>query len=781
VSGLAGNPDGVDPLRHPKLRRWDGVGAIKFGAGLPADAGSDLEDGVQVRFTAGSYRTGDYWTIPARTATSEQSGNVEWPTAPGTTTPLDQPPAGIRHRYCRIAMVKWDGSKAEIEDCRCIFSPLTRLGGFFYVGGDGQEARPGQPMPQPLQVGIFNSGMFNNCAPVAGSSVRFTTQSGGRLAANIAGLGAAGNSITVATDSNGIASVAWQLEAALGTPSQTVEARLLNPEGVPLPQVIFFHGNLSIAGEVAYDPKKCKNLAGVKTVEEALDEICRQLGQSGNCHPFLDELRSDGVIQTPSRKQGEPPRLGLAVRRGKDTSSTDNEPTTVRYEAGIAYAHGCRHVIDKGGELEVDENLVLQWVVVNAVGIVEVLKDPIPPKDVALLAAVSTRNGSVQRIVDVRRDLTHLDEQLEQTRHEVAGARRDAREYVPLLAGTIRDLKFRNDDGIAGFRDGRNHAFDTSGAVPSLVFDGRSIWFPNFQKQQLLRIDRYATDLSNAEVIQVDFPLFAGAFDGTSVWFTSPFPSGALKTTSVVSVDIATREVRSITVPGIPMSILFDGDFLWVTTTDNMTLLQIDVNLNQIVRIIPFGAAVAPGGITGSGAAALVRPLALEFDGEFIWISGTLGTLFRLKKPFGALEPVPITRGANEVSSDVFNLAFDGSHLWMLQIDGGLRKLDVLTRKSKALTLRIKSQAIRSILFDGSYMWLIQDDPEIGRELIKIDARTTTVIGSFDLPHLPLTSPAFPMRLQAFDGTHYWYPYKAGAGGDDPENKSPGFQKILIG
>ena len=235
---LASTPEGVDPARHPRLRRWDGAGAIKFAK--TGDGYIPLEDGIQVRFTAGSYRTGDYWMIPARTATSEeQSGNIEWPVDPATTLPLSRPPAGIVHHYCRIAMVSVgaDRKVTVTDDCRCLFSPLTRLSGFFYVGGDGQEARPTFPMPQLLQVGVFNVGVANNCVPVAGAKVRFSTQAGGLLAASHAGLGGATSSITVETDSRGIASVAWRPDPTLDPVlmkmkwSQQVEARLLNAQG----------------------------------------------------------------------------------------------------------------------------------------------------------------------------------------------------------------------------------------------------------------------------------------------------------------------------------------------------------------------------------------------------------------------------------------------------------------------------------------------------------------------------------------------------------------------
>jgi hypothetical protein len=118
-------------LGHPILRRWDYAGRV--GHDGEPQAGNDgalllqesrdlaLEQGIVIRFENGSgttaeYRTGDYWLIPARTA----SGNVEWP-RDGAGTPIPRPPEGIRHRYAPLAAVRM-GDLAY--DCRRLFPPV---------------------------------------------------------------------------------------------------------------------------------------------------------------------------------------------------------------------------------------------------------------------------------------------------------------------------------------------------------------------------------------------------------------------------------------------------------------------------------------------------------------------------------------------------------------------------------------------------------------------------------------------------------------------------------
>ncbi|MGW2250040.1 DUF6519 domain-containing protein [Kitasatospora sp. NPDC001660] len=94
------------PGAHPFLRRWDHIGTADDGA-LPLVEGAwlDLEDGVQVQFQPGpgaergTYRRGDHWLVPARTAT----GDVLWPQAEDGPAALD--PSGVPYHYAPLAYV----------------------------------------------------------------------------------------------------------------------------------------------------------------------------------------------------------------------------------------------------------------------------------------------------------------------------------------------------------------------------------------------------------------------------------------------------------------------------------------------------------------------------------------------------------------------------------------------------------------------------------------------------------------------------------------------------
>jgi hypothetical protein len=80
-----------------------------------------LEDGIQVQFQpAGSYRSGDYWLIPARAAT----GSILWPNradGDGHIEWLPQPPRGVEHHYAPLALL---GADAALSPCLCALDAI---------------------------------------------------------------------------------------------------------------------------------------------------------------------------------------------------------------------------------------------------------------------------------------------------------------------------------------------------------------------------------------------------------------------------------------------------------------------------------------------------------------------------------------------------------------------------------------------------------------------------------------------------------------------------------
>jgi hypothetical protein len=140
LSGTPLSKVGNDLSKHPLVRRWDqksgdvkkgglelhqGAALIREGAG--DKSWLDLEDGVQIQFNtsnpANQYRAGDYWLIPARTAT----GDVLWP-GEEDGKPKAVPPRGIEHYYAPLGLATFDQEGAvTISDSDDIDGRATHL------------------------------------------------------------------------------------------------------------------------------------------------------------------------------------------------------------------------------------------------------------------------------------------------------------------------------------------------------------------------------------------------------------------------------------------------------------------------------------------------------------------------------------------------------------------------------------------------------------------------------------------------------------------------------
>jgi hypothetical protein len=126
-------PTPVAAPEHPRLRRWDQKGTNKEPLepdgtvkikeeGDASDPWIALRHGVQIQLSAppsdgpqNEYRTGDFWLIPARTAT----GDVVWPReqdGSGGWVPAALPPSGVEHHYAPLAYLIVDDAGISVQE-----------------------------------------------------------------------------------------------------------------------------------------------------------------------------------------------------------------------------------------------------------------------------------------------------------------------------------------------------------------------------------------------------------------------------------------------------------------------------------------------------------------------------------------------------------------------------------------------------------------------------------------------------------------------------------------
>jgi photosystem II stability/assembly factor-like uncharacterized protein len=361
---LAGVPAGAlgrDPARHPLLRRWDQrpAAAGEHALAVVADTWIELEDGVQVRFSAdGVYRPGDHWQVPARTI----SADVEWPRdADGEAVAL--PPAGIADACCRLALVEVapDGGVAVLSDCRQLFPPLTQLEQLLCMSGDGQDGAPNAPLPQPLAVRVLRGAW-----PVDGAPVRFELQTGGGGVGPEGGPAAAVFETT--TDAQGVARCGWTLGPGLTAPArhQRVLASLLDAAGSPVDgqavafcataslalQLVAGDGQTAAAGATLPNPVELRVVHGGDGVAGVRLRVTVEQGGGSLTGPASVVTDGNGFASVGWRLgTGGPQRLSAQLRDG-DGSVVQRVGATANVQVAATGGGGCEVTIGRGGDFE---------------------------------------------------------------------------------------------------------------------------------------------------------------------------------------------------------------------------------------------------------------------------------------------------------------------------------------------------------------------------------------------------------------------------------------------
>ena len=130
------NVVGLDTTQNARMRRWDQPGTSGTSAGIPVSSTPiPLENGIEVDFRKGTFQSGDYWTIPARTA----NGTINWPPCggdgkhfqPASYMQIYQAPLACLRMRGYVDYIYEEGQTSPINndnsifsDCRLLFPPL---------------------------------------------------------------------------------------------------------------------------------------------------------------------------------------------------------------------------------------------------------------------------------------------------------------------------------------------------------------------------------------------------------------------------------------------------------------------------------------------------------------------------------------------------------------------------------------------------------------------------------------------------------------------------------
>jgi len=303
-------PTVVDQSLHPKLRRWEQMGSsanpddVQNGVAITNDW-QPLEGGIQVLLSQGTYRTGDYWLIPARTAT----GDIEWPPYQvPNTSPSAQSRVGIQHHYCRIALLRLNPQNQQlyVQDCRerfpALASPAIHVIGINWRNDD--LFTPEQFTSEGLKITLD---AVPEQLSVSSATVIVTLEVPASLILGRTGLS---NEFYMSLILNGVTTVeANVIQWTLQTPSSTTGAEPVATLIANLP-VTFRSITASATGQA--------NLPRIRVTLKGHDIWSKQ----GNEQYYLD---GQAFGQPDTRSNGQTPRTALLLPSGAGTLASDFE------------------------------------------------------------------------------------------------------------------------------------------------------------------------------------------------------------------------------------------------------------------------------------------------------------------------------------------------------------------------------------------------------------------------------------------------------------------------
>jgi hypothetical protein len=358
-----------------------------------------------------------------------------------------------------------------------------------------------------------------------------------------------------------------------------------------------------------------------------------------------------------------------------------------------------------------------------------------------VLAEVTVEHGAVTYIDNnsYRKWLWSNEDLAKCLVHNVRAARIDRRQFVPLLAQTIKGIKY-HDGRILTITD--QWESDVPGKVKlnvgiqpyDITTDGEFIWYTDTAEsadKTVLKINREGTSV---EKLSVEERSWGIAFDGCYMWVTHPDEHSVSKipksATSTDTLDTPINIRRHENDLPNPKDIIFAKDYVWIARNGGIT--RIDVKRNEVEPLEDYG----------------FTPIALAFDGTHIWLvhngQRVRGQIKKIDLE-GNLVPMepPIS-----VEQEPKCLVFDGTHMWVTQRDGA-SQIDIneneVERKAAA------DNTLTGAAFDGAYLWVAE--PE-GRRVDRINIYTAQRVSEFR-PSEHLEGNRHFAKM-CFDGMYIW-------------------------
>ncbi len=341
---------------------------------------------------------------------------------------------------------------------------------------------------------------------------------------------------------------------------------------------------------------------------------------------------------------------------------------------------------------------------------------------------------------------------LKQELWKAHAAKYDRKQYVPLLAQTIRGIEYR---------DGRIKEICDVGKHPKrLTTDGSYIWITDYESKEIIRINKNFTSkddnisIISGEKKPIEFDYiklvcrsWGIAFDGQNMWITHPDAN------QITRINVCSLDKECIPVDPCPQEILFDGKYIWVSygwpeseQPYVFQLTRIDptgISPDETYTITPEDEKHTP-----------LKPIvSMVWDGKNIWLAyKTVTEKCVAVMMIGTLEKGKENRhAAIEVYGDkLYDLTFDGTHI-LLSHDGGISKFYLDISKCPRLSEGDEDQI--ALAFDGSVLWALEKGYNEIR-LNKWDTFSLKINRGKEIIHVE-TDTDFISKI-CYDGTYLW-------------------------
>lgn len=354
-------------------------------------------------------------------------------------------------------------------------------------------------------------------------------------------------------------------------------------------------------------------------------------------------------------------------------------------------------------------------------------------------------NCSVRKLLfsnDMLRETTKcLKEQL----WKIHTAKIDRRQFVPLLAQTLKGLNYR-DGRILTLHSGPTPGPSqcTLGLHPfKLTTDGDWVWLTDKNDNKVRRISR---DGKHIECISLP----AGstgwgiAFDGKEwIWVTYQTPNDTQGKVSRIKIsDNSVLPPIDLQIPEA-QEIVFDDQYMWIAHA-NRFLTRLDIHDPSQQAIFNEWDDKITQQIT-----------CLAYDGQALWVGYDADNGLRkiaLKDNLGEPIPPDELKPSDPIDLNRGNpkgLSFDGTHIWVGH-EAGISKIDIDSLRE--IYVARAQKFTTHLCFDGSRIWALQPgENSINRlEIYEVESE-----GGFQIREKD-PNEKYEIIASCFDGLFTW-------------------------